>query len=284
MASPVTGNFPVGATLAGGAYLVAERLAGERARGLYSGISRWDFDQRHVLVTVTTAQVMPLEDIAAGLAIEIDGVARLRHVGPVEGASPGATYHGMVEEMPAGEPVARTQVPLAPAAVVTLVTALARLAARIRAEAPELDWLQPELIYVRWSRKDPGTIELSGVAPRAPLFALGARPPDYAVGPLFRDTYRAPETAKGRPSGPSSDVFALCAMAAHWLSGEHPFQGDFAARQTLSIALGRRRPWTGGASWGALLAAGLERDPVRRPRLDELPARFDQALRAAPSS
>ena len=283
MASPEPGQFPVGATLAGGAYLVAERLAGERARGLYRGISRWDFDQRDVLITVTTAQTDPLEQIEDQLGLEVDGVARLRHIGPVAGGAPGTTYHGMVEEMPGGAPLDRARLPLAPEEVVKLVTELAALAGRIRAEARLIDWLQPALIYARTSR-GAGPLELTGVTPRAPTFALGALPPDYAVGPLFRHTYRAPEVVHGQPAGPAGDVFSLCALAAHWLSGEHPFQGDVAARQTVSIVLGRRRPWAGDGAWAELVTAGLERDPGRRPPLEELPSRFEQVRDAAAQS
>jgi hypothetical protein len=87
---------------------------------------------------------------------------------------------------------------------------------------------------------------------------------------LFNHHYLAPEVVKD-PSGPhhNCDVFSLCAIAAHVLCGEHPFTGH-GMQQLVSIALGRRRAWTGPAGWRPLIERGLAPDPDARLDLPDL--------------
>ena len=262
-------NFPIGATLAGGAFLIAERLHGERSRGLYRGVSRWDFDQRSVLVTVTTRQQAPIDQLAGALAMEVEGISRLRHVGPVDGEPAGADGHdGLVEDEPPGAPLSTGALPLPLPEVVSLVRQLIELLDRAHRAGVSIGELVPELIYAR--RSAGGDLQLTGLAPRAPAFARGARLPEYPVGPLFPHSYRAPELLTGGEARPAADIFSLAAVAAALASGRHPFVGDWAGPQMVAIVAGRRRPYSGPPALAALLDRGLAAEPDRRPSLQEL--------------
>jgi hypothetical protein len=90
------------------------------------------------------------------------------------------------------------------------------------------------------------------------------------VRPLFDNYYLAPEVVRD-PFGDhrTCDAFSLCAIAAHLICGEHPFEGE-GVGLAVSIGMGRRRPWSGPADWRAVLERGLAAEPEARPTLEEL--------------
>ncbi len=244
---PAGQAFPMGATLAGGAYVVTERIAGERARGRFRGLALLGITPRNVLVTVTSAQVRPLPEVAAALELPLEGVTALLHAGALAPPSPsGGEYVGLVEEEPDGEPMSERTAPLSVDAARALVLEVGEVLGRVHQAGAALGALEPELVYVRPAPG--GGVALTALAPRCVAFGAGATRPDHIVGPMFRASHEAPERAMGEPARPPADVFALCALAARWVTGTYPAP----------------RPWAGPAAWEAALAGGLEREPARR--------------------
>ena len=244
---PAGQAFPLGATLSGGAYVVTDRIAGERARGRFRGLALMGITPRNVLITVTSAQVRPLPEVEAALAFPVEGVAALLHVGALAPASvSGTTYDGLVEEEPEGTPMSERTGPIPVDAARALVLQVGDVLARVHQAGGALGALEPELVYARPTPG--GGLALTALAPRSVAFAAGARRPDYIVGPMFRASHEAPEKSLGEPARPAADVFSLCALAARWVSGAFPAP----------------RPWTGPGAWEEALAGGLEREPARR--------------------
>ncbi len=254
-------EFPVGASLADGDIVIREAIRGVDVRGMFRARDRAG---QSLLVTVTSRQKQSLERIAADLGYEVDGIARLRHVGPLAGDS----HHAMVEEEPAGRPSSELELPLAPQVAVELAAELATVVGRAHDEGLVLLGLRPELVYL--AERD-GGLHLSGIAPRADLFVIGATPV-YGAMPLFDHLFAAPEfiTMQTAAIGPAADVFALSAVVAVWLTGEHPFEGETQTAQMGAIVNGRGRPWRGPTALGMALARGLERAPRARPSLSAL--------------
>lgn len=249
-----------GATAGGVAYAIGERMHGEPGRGIYSGRAR---DGARVLVTVTGRQREPHDQAARRMAVEVDGIARLLHIGPIDGGEP---YDAMVEAEPAGAPVARLALPMAEPVARRLIARLAAVVAAARERRFLVAHLHPQLIYVQ---DQGGAPAMTGILPRTYDFTSRAASA-ASPRPLFDSVFLAPEVlGLGQPH-PASGVFLLSAIAAFWLSGEHPFQGDTTAAQAVSIGLGRRRPWRGPAAWRELIERGLAADPSERIALAEL--------------
>ena len=89
--------------------------------------------------------------------------------------------------------------------------------------------------------------------------------------------WMAPEQALGAPPSPAADVWSLCALGAWLLTGRAPFAG--AADEVLAQRRAGREPAFDFAGLPpdsgpllAFLAAGLTREPARRPGLRSLTA------------
>lgn len=257
--------FPVGEDLGGNAYLIQERIRGTPFRGMYRAIDRRGSSPGTLLVTVGSVQQRLFRDLERELALPVEGVTRLRHVGPLGGHE--EEYHALVEDEPAGLPSSDLPLPLEPGAAVRLGLDLARVLARAHRAGLHLPHVRPELVYAEESAGGP---RLTAVAPRAEPFLAGAVSPSPGVPPLFDSIYAAPEVLALAPPAPAADVFALCASLNTWVTGEPPFPGDGVAAQLTSLHAGTRRAWTGPARLGDVLASGLDPDPARRPDLDLL--------------
>jgi serine/threonine protein kinase len=269
MAETQSESFPIGFTVDQGGYIVSERLFGERARGIYRGVNAWDF-QRTMLITVTTEQERPLDQLMSELAREVKGIARLRHIGEVEPVRPGAgRYDAMVEEEPPGQPLSQLQWPLSPAEVIGLGRQIAEVLERAHQRGFALGGLHPELIYLD------ERMGLTGIVSRPLQFAATARPPSYGLRPLFRASYDPPELLSAGKREPAGDVFSLSALMAHLVSGQHPYQGERRVSQVISILQGGRREFAGPARWRPLLDRGLAADAAERPPAAELVAAIE---------
>jgi len=267
MVTRMDDEFPIGARLEGGA-IITEAIRGDAVRGMFRAL---DPRGGRLLVTVTSRQKRPLDELAADLAFEVDGLARLRQVGPI-----GDGADAMVEEEPPGVPTSELALPLAARAAVDLAAEVAEVLERAHGEGMLLLFLRPELTYVAAPGAAP---RLSGIVPRPDLFATGASAA-YGAKPLFDHLFAAPEViAMRRDVTAAADVFSLCAALVVWLTGEHPFEGDTQTAQMGSIVGGKRRAWRGPDRLGAVLSRGLERQPAARPSL----ARLIADLRAATS-
>ncbi|HLU68622.1 MAG TPA: hypothetical protein VKZ63_20215 [Kofleriaceae bacterium] len=256
-------RFPIGASLADGAFVVEERIRGEVTRGLYRGRDR-AASSGSVLVTIGTGQQRPFRDTARDLSLPVDGIARLRHVGPL---AEDPSFHALVEDEPAGAPSSERARRLAPRAAVSLALEVGRVLVNARAARWELPHLRPELVYVL---EQGGRVKMTAIAPRAEPFLAGAAPASPGVPPLFEAIYAAPEVLALAPPSGKADVFALCGCLAYWATGEPPFQGDTPLGQLTALHKGARRPFGGPAELAAVLAAGLELDPARRLTLSAL--------------
>jgi hypothetical protein len=263
-------EFPLGAQVAGGLYTITEWLRGQPERGMGRAAIR-DRAGR-CLVTMGTRQRRPAGERMRELALVVDGVARLRHIGPVSG--PDGEFDAMVEDEPAGRPTSELALPLDPAAAVRLALEVAAVLQRAHAAGHVLRHVRPELVYA--DARD--GLRLTGVAPRADGFLIGVTAPCYGVPALFPSIFAAPEVMAMREAPtPAADVFSLCALLAVWLTGEHPFAGDTLMDQMGAMMRNHGRPWRGPMKLGMALGPGLDPDPASRPPL----ARLMRSLEAA---
>lgn len=270
-AAPAPDAFPVGAQLAGGRYVIRDWIRGEPARGMGRALNRLGTER--FLVTMGTKQSRPIEQRQRELALDIDGVARLRHIGPVAGHE--EELDAMVEDEPAGRPSAELALPLAPQTTVELALELAGVLERAHSAGQVLRHLRPELIYV----VERASVRLSAIAPRADLFLSGVTTPCYGVPALFHAPFAAPEVmAMREPATPAADVFSLCAVLCVWLTGEHPFAGDTPMAQIDAMVRNQGRPWRGPMKLGIALGPGLDPDPARRPSLERITRNLCAAL------
>ena len=240
------------------AYAIGERLFGVGGTAIHRGTRRGAHPSRSLLVTVT--ERTDLEALAPRLApLGASGIARLLHLGALAGGR-----CGVIEEEPCGRPLAAVALPLRPDTVAAVVKQLAAVLDGVHRSGAALGGLQPELIYARPAAAGP---VVTGMAARAAMLARRAH--------AFPHVYTPPDESWD----PSADIFSLCALASHWLSGHHPYRGLEASAQVVAIARGARRPWRAGVEWSELIDRGLGH-PGQRPSLAELVDAFD-ALGAA---
>ena len=276
-AQPARHEFPIGAQLEAGTYIIVDHVRGEPARGMYRAVNRHLGGDQRYLVTMGTPQRRAPGERTRELAFAVEGVAPLRYIGPVAGHA--SDYHAMVEDEPVGRPSSTLALPLTPAAAIELVTDVAHVLERLHATGSVVRHLRPQLIYVEHRGTAP---RLSGLVPRAEQFLSDVTSPCYGVPPLFEDVFYAPEVLALAPTvTPAADVFSLCAILGLWLTGEHPFSGHTPMDQLASIYQGRGRSWRGPKELGEVLGAGLEPDPRQRPPLDRLVRDVAAAARAA---
>ncbi len=261
------GEFPIGATLDSGRFIIRELLRGEPSRGMYRGIAATG-DERMVLITSGTHQTVPAARLRDQLALGISGVTALRYIGPIEDR--GGGYDALVEDEPEGCPVADHLggSPLAPTAVYELAHGLAAVLRAAHAARKVIRHLRPELVFVRAGSS--GSLELTGLAPRAEEFLRTAEPPRDRGAAMFRATYLAPELLALGPASPASDVFAFGALLVHLLSGQHPFPGDDVVQQVRAMHAGSRRPWSGPEELRDILDRTLAPHPAARPTLTQV--------------
>jgi hypothetical protein len=259
-------SFPLGQTLANRRYSIVEHLHGSPDRGMYRARERGSGN--HVLVTLGPPQQIDSDTLRTRLALAASGIAPLVHIGRLESLTE-ARFEGMVEAEPAGKPASDVlALPVDPGLAVRIALAITKPLAAAHATAAVVRGLRPELVYLEG---DPSAPVLAGIAPRCEAFLTTAEPRGYGVPPCFDHFYQAPEVL-ARPfdaPSPRADVFSLCAVLAHWVSGEPPFQGE-GAMQAIAIATGQRRRWRGPAALGAILDAGLHPLPEQRTSLSEL--------------
>ncbi|HEX8106436.1 MAG TPA: hypothetical protein VF516_01860 [Kofleriaceae bacterium] len=232
-------TFPIGGRLGQGRYVITHALRGGPDRGMYR--ARAAGEVTTYLATLGPPQTRDFSELRRELAFDVPGIAPLEYIGRLEPHSE-AGHEGMLEREPAGLPAAELAHPMARDATLQLALGIARVIRGAHAAGIFLGTLRPELVYVQSA----AVPVVTGIAPRAERFWLTATPRTYGVAPCFDDFYQSPEqlAQPHDPATAASDVFALGAMLAHWLAGEHPFEGE-GSLQAMSIALGRRRAFAG---------------------------------------
>ncbi len=257
--------FPLDARLGGGAFEVTELLGGSRDRGHYRG--KATATGRAVLVAVAPPQKRPHGELLGELALPIEGVARLRYIGPFDPPTEEGDYVALVEEEPPGRPssAAFTR-PIQPPRAVALAIELAVIAEQAESIGRPLAGLRPELVYV-------DEAGLTAVAPRCEPFHSTATRPCYGIIRCFPAPYFPPEMFTNHEAPPSAagDIFAIGAILCRWVTGEHPFEGEHDA-QLFALAANRRRRWTGPPALGELVDRCLAPRREARPSARELRA------------
>lgn len=239
-----------------GRFLILPRLAGSPERGCGPG-----FDEEtgaDVLITVSGLQESTAQTLRASLAPDVPGVSRLLHVGPVDGQP----LWALVEELPPdAAPVGeRRGDPLPTGEVARLVARIGDSIGQARGHGRPLVGLRPELVFC-----SPDAVM---VAPRCEPFLTTAARPCTGQLPVFPRVYLSPEALALRPVDERSDVFSLCAMAAAWVTGVHPFEERTLMAHVMAIASGS--PGRLPERWDGPLRAGMARDPAARTRIDVL--------------
>ena len=266
--------FPIGGRLDGGRFTIHENIRGVPARGQYRALGRPAPPPGRFLVALGSPQKRTAGEIRRELALEVEGISPLVHLGPLAGHED--DYHALVEAEPMGRPTTELGLPMSIVDAVLIAIEVADVLHRAHRAGHVLRHLRPELVYVEPRE---GGLRLAGLAPRAEPFLAGASP-CYGVPPLFDTLFAAPEViALSRDVTPAADVFSLCAALGLWLTGEHPFVGDDAISQMQAIMRHSGRVWRGPTALGMVLSAGLDHDPAHRPPLEQLASDLAAAAR-----
>ena len=204
----------IGRTLDLGRFVVTERLAGDRARGLFRAVE--PVSGAAGLVSVVSGCADP-EGIRRLLDLDVPGVAPALFFGAFDG--PGFSPEALVEREPPGRSLrAWLPGPLDARRAARIACTVAYMARGIRIRrGVATAGIHPEVIRV-----DEGG-EVSGFAPRF------AHLLDQATGewqiPLFTPCLEPPEVigGTGLPRTEAGDVFQLCALLAWLGSARFPF-------------------------------------------------------------
>jgi len=218
------------------------------------------FDQRPVLITLTTRHAASRVQLINELRLAFDGIAPLVSIRDAQ-----EPYDDMmIERLPAGMPAAEAA-PLEVQSLALLGKAVADVLARVHAGDMVIAGVQPELIYVDHDGR------FTGLVPRGPRFIYGA--PQPLSGPR---SYPVPyigheELVLGNPPSPAGDVFALCASLFVLGTGIHPFGDPSDLRLLIArVIADQREPWPAGGAPAQLLARGLAQRPEERPTAADL--------------
>jgi eukaryotic-like serine/threonine-protein kinase len=198
----------------------------------------------------------------ASVLAQAGAVARLSHLGVVTVFDVVADDHGIfivteLVQAPTLADLVEAEGPLPPLRVAELGAEVASvLEAAHRAGIVHRD-VKPANVMVRQDGgvrlAGFGAIPLQGV-PQLTAAALALGSPSYV----------APEQARGRPSGPAADVWALGATMFFAVEGEPPFDKGSLVRTLAAVVDEDPRPMLRAGPLEALLTALLTKDPEDR--------------------
>ena len=100
---------------------------------------------------------------------------------------------------------------------------------------------------------------------------------------LGSPSYMAPEQASQDTSGPESDLWALGGTLYYAVEGEPPFDKGQAIPTLTAVVHDDPRPMEKAGGLASAITALLAKDPVDRPRPDELRSMLEQVTTAAPA-
>jgi outer membrane protein assembly factor BamB len=133
----------------------------------------------------------------------------------------------------------------------------------------------------------PSNVLLTPDGPRVIDFGIARAAEGGAVTrtgtPVGSPGYLSPEQATGAESGPAGDVFSLGAVLTFAATGHGPF--GYGAMHELVYRVVHQPPWLDGIAdpdLGGLITACLNKDPARRPSVDEVLRRLAASAPVAP--
>lgn len=239
-------------------------------QGVFRGHLAEDPQQKR-LVTQANLHDITAADFARRFALAIDGIAPLEYAGPIDQPDHiGWNGDCIVEVEPRGRPAIELA-PVDEKSAVLLAVDVLEVVARAHAARLEVGGIRPELIYAR--RDSDGRLRLAGLVPRSPMFLARAYPLSSGNPPFTRLYTPLLDPRDSLPA----DVYAVALTFLHLVQGAHPF-GDHYLQQIAPMSAGERPAWRGSPRLGEALISGLEKDPGRRPRAEELAARLRAAL------
>jgi serine/threonine protein kinase len=254
-----------------GAYRVLGRLGAGGMGQVFLGVSRGG---RKVAVKVLRADLVADAEFRARFAREVAAARTVNgfYTAPVVDADPNASPPWMVTAYVAGPSLAAAVAdrgPLGESAVRDLAAALAEGLASIHAGGLVHRDLKPANIIL--ASDGPRIIDF-GIARAVGTTTMTAT--GTIIGTF---TYMSPEQVMGSPIGPQSDVFSLGSVLAFAATGHGPFDGETLPTITHRI-LSQPPDLTGlPRSLHDLLMGCLDKDPVKRPSLDDLLTRLAEA-------
>ena len=251
---PVTGAvWPIGAGV---------EVTGWRRGAPDAGVANGRLSSgEEVVVTVRLAEGRSDDELARRLRLDLPAIAPLVSIGRFE--LEGRELVALIERRPEGEPLSLPGFPVATQVALERFMQLLEIAAAAAGADLVLEGIRPELIYA-------GRSALTGIAPRGAAFLRAGR--SELVSP-WRGLYEAPEIARGLSPTPAADVFSACAVLAFLLARTSPFESqgqDHAAQAAAMIAGPPPLALPLDDALLALLRAGLDPDPARRPTAAEL--------------
>ena len=96
--------------------------------------------------------------------------------------------------------------------------------------------------------------------------------------------YISPEQAEGQPATGASDIYALGLVLLEALTGHREYTGTAAERAAAAAARSPRIPPALGAPWTRILVRMTARDPVDRPKIDEVRALLHPGVGRRPAA
>jgi hypothetical protein len=270
------GEPPLGETLGGGVFSVAEELHGGGPQGLYLG-RRLGEEPRCLVSVIWAPRGVPVEQLRRQLAYHATGVPELLYLGPFDARGDDEArrafqrqHVALVEEMPAGEwlprllPAGR---PLGVPAALALGVSLGRLLHRAAHQGALLVGVRPEYV---WARREAGRLRAVAATGRNWDFFAHTGGASRSARPLFERHYYAPEVYEERGAREESLVFTLAILIAEWASGAFPFPDSFAGGAMSSQCAGRHAPLEVPAALARVLEECLRPAPGQRPSLPVL--------------
>jgi eukaryotic-like serine/threonine-protein kinase len=201
----------------------------------------------------------------ASVLRQAGAVARLNHPGVVTVFDVVADHHGIfivteLVQAPTLADLVRTEGPLPPRRVAEIGAEVASVLETAHSAGIVHRDIKPANVMVR---RD-GGVRLAGfgVTPLQGVPQLTA-----AALALGSPAYMAPEQARGRPSGPAADMWALGATMFFAVEGEPPFDKGTLVRTLAAVVDEDPRPMLRAGPLEALLTALLAKNPE-----DRLPA------------
>jgi hypothetical protein len=253
-----------------GRVIVGEGLYLAAGQGVFRGHLAEDPQQKRLVTQANLHDISPA-GFALRWKLDIEGIAPLEYAGPIDQPDHiGWNGHCIVEVEPRGQPAIELA-PIDEKSAVLLAVDVLEVVARAHAARLEVGGIRPELIYAR--RDTEGRPRLAGLVPRSPMFLARAYPLSSGSPPFTR-LYTA---LHDPPDERQRDIYAVAMTFIHLVQGAHPF-GDHYLEEVPRMAAGERPAWRGSPRLGEALISGLEKDPKRRPRAEELAARLRAAL------